>query len=304
MFKCHICNKEFKSNKGGEFTNHLKIHNSTFEEYITFTEYNNIKPRCACGYCNKTPLFFRGKYNKYAKGHNKFSYQITEFIKNNGIPRCKHCNKELDNSKFTRWPIPEFCSLKCSGNNKLEERKVKISKGLKEKWKDDNYRKIITKISKINANKPERKKQQSLYMKELWRNEDFIKMQMQRNASFFQGHRTSKLHFKIREHLELDELGFNLEQNISKYFVDELNKEMKIIIEINDDYVHANPEIYKPDDEIILPGNSYLAKEKWEYDKIRKEYLESLGYKVFIIWESDNLNDKKRELNVLLDLLY
>lgn len=163
----------------------------------------------------------------------------------------------------------------------------------------DSRKKQSLKMKQTLSDKDQRKRL-SINTKKLWQNDSFIENQLKNNR-FFQGHRTSKLHLKIREQLGLDKLGFNLEQNISKYFVDELNEEKKLIIEINGDYIHANPKIYKPGDEIILPGNSYLAKEKWEYDKIRKEYLESLGYTIFIIWESDNLDVKKNELNVLLN---
>jgi very-short-patch-repair endonuclease len=112
--------------------------------------------------------------------------------------------------------------------------------------------------------------------------------------------RLSKLHLKIRKFLDLDSLGFEPEQVALRYFADELNKANNFIIEINGDYTHANPKIYGPNDIIRLPGQSFLAKEKWEADLIRKNKLEQAGYIVFTIWQSDDWGIKKEELLNLL----
>ena len=39
---------------------------------------------------------------------------------------------------------------------------------------------------------------------------------------------------------------------------------------------------------------------KWEKDRKRQEKLESLGYTVFVIWESDSLDVIKEKLYKLL----
>ena len=112
--------------------------------------------------------------------------------------------------------------------------------------------------------------------------------------------RFSKLHLSMVHRLNLRELGFVGEQQIGDYCVDELHEDKKIIIEINGDYIHANPKYYNADDLITLIGNSYTAEMKWEKDRIRREKLESLGYTVFVIWESDSHDVIKEKLNKLL----
>lgn len=82
----------------------------------------------------------------------------------------------------------------------------------------------------------------------------------------------------------------------------DVNFDKKIIVEINGDYVHANPSKYKADDLIIVRKSQYLAKDKWKYDQKRKEALEALGFKVFVVWQSDDLNEKKKELYQLLGI--
>ena len=73
--------------------------------------------------------------------------------------------------------------------------------------------------------------------------------------------------------------------NGKKYFLDcyFVYNDQKICIEFNGDYWHGNPELYKEND--IIKG-SMTCKEKWDIDKQRIKDIESLGYKVIVVWES------------------
>lgn len=97
-------------------------------------------------------------------------------------------------------------------------------------------------------------------------------------------------------------MGFESEKVIFRYRVDEVNFEKKIIIEINGDHIHANPTKFKSDDLIIVRKSQYLAQDKWDYDLKRKEALEALGFKVLVLWQSDDLDEKKLELYQLLSI--
>ena len=72
---------------------------------------------------------------------------------------------------------------------------------------------------------------------------------------------------------------------ISYYNVDFLNDKTKHIIEIHGDYWHCNPDIYS--DDFMHPFFKMTAKERRKLDEQRKSYLESLGYSVTVVWESD-----------------
>ena len=72
---------------------------------------------------------------------------------------------------------------------------------------------------------------------------------------------------------------------ISRYNVDFINRETNHIIEIHGDYWHCNPNIYE--DDYIHPYFKMTAKERRKLDEQRKQYLESLGYSVTVVWESD-----------------
>lgn len=101
----------------------------------------------------------------------------------------------------------------------------------------------------------------------------------------------SKLHVKIRSLLGLQALGFVSEQTLGRFQVDELHLGYGIIIEINGDYVHANPKKYGKDCVICIGSEPYLAQDKWDRDKRRKEWLERKGYIVLAIWESDDMTE-------------
>jgi len=83
-------------------------------------------------------------------------------------------------------------------------------------------------------------------------------------------------------------------------------EEKKIVIEIYGDYWHCNPQKYKEMDIVeskIRYSNAKYAKDIWQSDKIRKDHIESFGYKVIVLWETDINNGKYEEiLNDLFEI--
>lgn len=68
---------------------------------------------------------------------------------------------------------------------------------------------------------------------------------------------------------------------------DMLIEGLKLVIEVNGDYWHANPKKYKPSDIIKRWNGEAEAGKVWEFDRCRKEQIESFGYKVITLWGSD-----------------
>lgn len=60
--------------------------------------------------------------------------------------------------------------------------------------------------------------------------------------------------------------------------------EPNICFEVDGDWIHANPDKYKPDDVV---KNGKMAKEVWANDIRINHKLNLLGYDVIRIWESD-----------------
>ena len=335
MITCELCNVEIYDNSGGQFTNHIKkFHDMTLEDYVIQFQLHGIPPRCACGLCEERPVFKRGKFLSFALNHQRYSEREKRYVEKFGTPVCSECKAEVS---FHRGIPNNFCSQKCVGKNvgfSLDETQTIIREEVFKKYGIDNVSKLDTvrdKISKSHRTRTYAKASQltrqkiSVAVKKRWLQNDYrLKMmnvefskeeRIRRSAwlkernkvpefreKWFRSckNRLSKLHQKLRYEMNLDELGFISEQQILRYFVDELNEEKKVIVEIYGDHPHANPVKYGPDYLVRLIGQSYTASEKWEMDEIRKQRLESAGYKVFVIWESDDLNLKKEQLRAIL----
>jgi very-short-patch-repair endonuclease len=311
----------------GKFYMHLKkTHGVTKKEYVTKHDYENSAPTCLCGCGQEAHWSNRKGYSRYSKGHDKFEHREKRYIEEYGQPSCSSttCSNPVE---FYRAVPKQFCSMVCAGKNNgwsLDVTQESARRTLQLKYGVSNSFQIPHVADEI-ANKnlgikrsplsSETKQKLSQSSKQNWQNNreyivfcvgegvrgskkhlesssDRMKSNMQDESyleHLWRGHknRLSKLHQKARVDLGLSLKGFISEQRIGRYFVDELNPQTKEIIEINGDYVHANPKIYNPDDVIRLRGNSYTAEEKWNKDREKIQYLQNLGYNVTVIWESD-----------------
>ena len=111
------------------------------------------------------------------------------------------------------------------------------------------------------------------------------------------------LHQRVRDVLGLEALGFRAEQPVGPYFVDELHRQCRVVVEVNGDYIHANPRLHAPTDIIrISQEEFYEARTKWARDAHRQAHIERLGYRVLVVWQSDDLEMKRQELWTLLGL--
>ena len=95
----------------------------------------------------------------------------------------------------------------------------------------------------------------------------------------------------VREWLEKNNIKIKQEAGfLRKYFVDFYLPDYKAIIEVNGDYWHINPNIYdldgNDDNKITLTSQQQEILKNTD-DTLRKNELESYGYKVFVLWETD-----------------
>lgn len=114
--------------------------------------------------------------------------------------------------------------------------------------------------------------------------------------------RKSKPHIIVESLLNELSIDFTSEDNTYDFTVDGYNprpdiiiSSLNVVIEINGDYWHGNPLKYKENDIIHKWGGAIMVKEIWEYDKKRNNQIESFGFKVIVLWESDikELNSEK-----------
>lgn len=79
--------------------------------------------------------------------------------------------------------------------------------------------------------------------------------------------------------------GYSINKRVGSYKPDYLSEDKKHIIKVYGDYWHCHPKLFKED--FYHSQLKQTAAEKWAADEKRKQYLESLGYTVTVVWESD-----------------
>lgn len=104
----------------------------------------------------------------------------------------------------------------------------------------------------------------------------------------------NNLHIEYRAEFPLKKTGGGI------YYYDCLIGSNKFI-EINGDYWHGNPRIYKSND-IILKGShsEIIVKNKWISDKKKIKFAKKNGFSVLTIWEFDIKLDEQDIINRII----
>jgi len=113
--------------------------------------------------------------------------------------------------------------------------------------------------------------------------------------------RVTKIHKQIVE--VLHDIGVYCDIEVvvgDRFCVDIVICGTNKVVEVYGDFWHANPIKYMEDDVLPFPhGEKKVAKDIWEKDKNRLNYIRSCGYEVLIIWENDiykNIDTVKEQL--------
>jgi len=85
------------------------------------------------------------------------------------------------------------------------------------------------------------------------------------------------------------------------FYHDYVMNDIKLIIEFNGDYWHANPNIYV--DDFYHTIRKMTAKDIWAAQRYKNKLAENKGYQVIEIWESDYKKDKKFIKNYCLNVI-
>ena len=72
---------------------------------------------------------------------------------------------------------------------------------------------------------------------------------------------------------------------ISRWNIDILIQEKKLIVELFGDFWHMNPDKFLETD--VNKITNKVAKEIWQHDLKKLEYLKTNGYNVLVVWERD-----------------
>lgn len=162
-------------------------------------------------------------------------------------------------------------------------------KNLNEKYNINNVfqrQDVIEKIKISNDITGHKKRKET--MKKLYGYESPFQVEtIHRKALLNSGKRITKLNKIIYDALDKNNIDYIKEycikENDRKYFYDV--KIGNILIEINGDYWHANPNKYNID--WVNTNRKQMAKEIWDNDLIKKEVAIKHGYTFVTIWENE-----------------
>ena len=147
-----------------------------------------------------------------------------------------------------------------------------------------------------NTKRPEHSK----WMKENWESfatGGFLECSKYGHANFGKCVQLSRSKISDRLHKELIKIdNFKDEVKIDRYFCDEVLESKKLIIEVYGDKFHANPLLFDGNDRPHPFKTGLTSTDIWEYDNKRQNKLESLGYKMIIVWENDIINKGIKEI--------
>ena len=213
-----------------------------------------------------------------------FQEKLKDTIKSN----CSVCNKELINKrepcgKLVPRKTCDECTKKISGRTASN-----ATSKFKFLYKNDkNFYNKMRKIHKENGKKYKEKiKKFGLFPKWIEWYKNFSKLGQ------------SKTENKVVDYLKSKASKVERSYQISNMFVDIYVPDKNLIIECFGDYWHMNPLKYKPAN--FNTSTKRTAKEQWEKDKRRRLFMESNGYKVVELWESEINNGDYKKLDIYM----
>lgn len=235
-----------------------------------FTETQFKRNKSNCKECIKI-------YNKQYRDKNKDKIS-NNYYKNNKTSlcincqspcgkkgkRCQPCSNKINGS--VRLRNPKFCEC-CKSELTKKKYKLCHSCDMKKRWSNDEYGKKTRASMKASFDTR-------------WADPEIRKVIIK---NLIDHHGTSKLEKSVAKIGK--NFGFKSSIVIGRYIADMLHLQKKIIVEVNGDLWHCNPKFWKADD--IHPNKKVSAQVIWDRDAKRKEYLESLGYSIFVLWEYD-----------------
>jgi G:T-mismatch repair DNA endonuclease (very short patch repair protein) len=180
----------------------------------------------------------------------------------------------------------------------------------------------VENVSQVDVFKEKKKKTftKNYGVDNIWKSEEYKQFTRDRWNSYTDEEKTKLLNIcKKRQgtisQLEkkivscLIDLGIEIETQFKfkKYFhkYDIKIKNANLLIEVNGDFWHANPDKYGPEDILNFSNTNHIkANDIWKKDEKNKKFAEKNNYKILYIWESDIINKKDIEIKkYLLNLI-
>lgn len=274
MLECKLCN--FKTDKQISLSKHTGfVHKLKFPEYLIQTKYNGIKPICGCG-CGKETKYEAGRadFCKFLSGHqSRLEGHWGDLKSEKRVNAIKKTRKE-------KFASGEYDYIKDSIKEARKDPKLgeKISKGAKG----------------IPKPKP---KGFGVGRKHSQETKDKMSESAINNIIITDQNHTSKLEKTFSNILDLLDIRYKkfLYAKEIKAFYDFYIPELNLVIEVDGDFWHCNPN-----SKHSLPKYESQKKNLLR-DKEKEQWIKDNGYKLLRFWESDINNNILEVKRILLE---
>lgn len=263
MFKCNYCNNEYDSFNG--LSKHSsRIHNVSGTQLYMLV--NNITevPTCKCG-CGQQLNFQNGKFGEYIRGH--IARVNGGFYTDIGASNSAKTRKErFESGEITQWN---------KGKRYTDEQLIKFKKA----WKAPERRK---KISKALKGKPKSEEQRKIMRKTLERN----------RKELLKGN-PSKLEYTFADIITTLGIEFIHQYHVDGFDYDFYIPSKNLLIEVDGDYWHGNPNIYEN-------KLNNMQKKNRGLDKLKNKHAADRNFTLIRFWEHDVNNSRLEVVQKLI----
>lgn len=255
---------------------------------------------------------------QYGISFRAITFLLKRFnLKQRGI---KESSEKISQSKYKQTCLTKYgaTNAMCSGTGPYKKRE----KTIKEKFGVSNVFKLSEMQAYAKSDAPYLKRYgctgnviRSERSRKVWENKTdeeknlwllkSIRSEKAIENRVKKGYMSSELETRLQLILDKNHLSyckqFTIKSSIrSRRHYDFLLSGTKLIIEVNGDYWHANPQTYKESDLINYAWGKVLASDVWEKDKRKKELAISRGYIVIYLWEKEMKGKTDEEVFNLL----
>lgn len=274
-YTCKDCEKEFSTIKG--LGNH-RFQKHGIKPQVTYNEYilNGESYKCGCG-CGETPKFLsitKG-YRNYVKGHhqrvkNNWGHNPEALRKSHETQKDMYQNGKLViwNKGLTKDDPRVHDYIEKMRNN--PERNRKISELKSGTHHSEEAKKKLKEAARIRWSDPKEREKQRYNRLEYFKSEKFKEK--------------SQLEYNFEKILDLLNLEYENQFPLDGYLFDFKIKNKKILIEVDGDFFHCNPDVHgKPKHDI--------QENTIKNDKNKNKAVKSSEYHLLRFWENDINNN-------------
>lgn len=284
---CEWCGEEFLSTKKAEKTKKTRGWESLCADCVVVRTKKKDNER---------------EKNKRLKGqkicyipckHCGQSVEVKEYKlkhhKRHGGKTCDECRSKISSNTIKKWKN-KLTPEELSANAKYARSKADVSKGVTKQW--ENFRKDPKKYKQICEAKSKR-------MKRVWK-EQFTEEQKNKIISALaksHGQSRSGISGKLKTAMIEADLydDFRSEEVFHGFIPDEINHDLKIIVELFGDLYHCNPRKFRSPDHFVKAIQRTVG-EQWQRDRRRLACFYKHGYTVVIVWEKDFRNNADKQI--------